>query len=127
MFLCKNCLERGFVNEPSISKSFGECEICKRKEDCSDIPTKNLEWKEINEHYVKFLEMLKKDRGVVSNNSTIDERIEYLKEQLEDMEEAKKEGKTHTVLCEFPSGLHMRLDGDEMLEEQFNIIQIKLK
>lgn len=41
MFYCEKC--RIKKNWPeSISKSYGRCEICKKTEECNDVPSKRL-------------------------------------------------------------------------------------
>lgn len=42
MFICDECLERRFTNEPHIHKSVGPCEVCKQTAPCNDIPSRYL-------------------------------------------------------------------------------------
>lgn len=46
MFICKECLEKNFLNEEDIRKSRGKCEVCEKIRDCNDIPSKWLVKKE---------------------------------------------------------------------------------
>jgi len=43
MFICDNCLKEHYVNQPSIVRSKGPCEICHAVAICSDIPSKYLQ------------------------------------------------------------------------------------
>jgi hypothetical protein len=42
MFICDDCLKEHYTNHRSLFRSYGPCEICGKPSDCSDIRSKNL-------------------------------------------------------------------------------------
>ena len=48
MFICKECLEKNYKNEPTVAKSFGRCDHCELEKECSDIASSNLIIKLVN-------------------------------------------------------------------------------
>lgn len=45
MFICDSCLKEAYTNRQSISRSHGQCEICRKVADCNSIPSFALDAK----------------------------------------------------------------------------------
>ncbi len=42
MFICDPCLKKTYTNDPSITRSVGRCEMCRKTAECSEIAARFL-------------------------------------------------------------------------------------
>lgn len=111
MVKCDKCEEESIYSDT-------ECNYCRKH---------LLEYKKIDENYEKFYDWMKGDKAIITHNDTIDNVISEYKDLIAELREAKKEKKTHIVIAINPKGIFVRLEGDKMLKEQFDIIESLLK
>lgn len=58
VFICNTCLKETYVNNESLLKSIGKCEICHSTEACNDIQSTRLEFKNGSIEYINPVAVL---------------------------------------------------------------------